>query len=126
MSKSARKLRARKRRGHRPTDLKTRIEDLHDAGPVVEQSQSMPVALWTERYKRIREAGRRLNETLVESIDSQGMRFSADLLGILRGDVFVLKDESEMTVVMDHAIHNYRPDGLNAVERMAKESPPED
>jgi hypothetical protein len=126
MSKSARKLHARKRRGNRPADLIARIAQLHDAGPAVGQFQGIPVAQWTEQYRRIREAGRRLSKTLAEHIDKEGLRFSAQLLGILHGGIFVLNDEEEMSVLFDHAIHNYRPDGLNAVERLAKQSPPED
>ena len=57
-------------------------------------------------------------------IDDQGLQFSAQHLGILHGDTFVLNDENEMIVVIDHAIHHYRPAGMNAIERLAKESPP--
>lgn len=126
MSKSAKKRRARNRRKNRPTDLKSRIEQLHGAGPVFEQSQGIPATQWSEQYQRIRGAGRRLNEALVESIDKEGMRFAAKSLGMLRGDVFVFDDEDEVSLMMDYAIYNYRPDGMNAIERMAKESPPDD
>jgi hypothetical protein len=126
MRKSRRKPGARKKSGQRPTNLQTRIEQLSGAGPVVAQFQDVPIGEWTERYRRIRKAGRGLSNTLVASIDGQGLRFSAELLGILHGDTFILNDENEMTVVVDHAIHNYRPDGMNAVERLVKQSPPEE
>jgi hypothetical protein len=82
------------------------------------------IDVWREQYSRVRAAGKRLNMHLPSLVPSEGLRFSAEHLGILRGDIFVFGSEDETAVLIDHAIYNYRQDGLTVIQRYARENPP--
>jgi len=75
-------------------------------------------------YKRFRQAGVRLNNKLVESLDGDTMKEGGRRLGILRKDILVFDTEDQASVLMDYCIYNMYTDGLNAVQRYLAESPP--
>ena len=76
------------------------------------------------KYKRFRQINRKLQNTLVEQLSRKAMGECGRKLGILKGDVFVLGNEDEMSILMDYCIYEYGENGQNAVSRYLAESPP--
>jgi hypothetical protein len=75
-------------------------------------------------YKRFRQAGLLLGNKLVKSLDGETMKEGGRRLGILRNDVLVFGSEGQTSVLMDYCIYNMYQDGMNAVQRYLRESPP--
>jgi len=76
------------------------------------------------RYKTFREINRKLNSILTKRLSRKAMGECGRKLGILKGDVFVLGNEDEISILMDYCIYNCRENGQNAVSRYLEESPP--
>jgi hypothetical protein len=76
------------------------------------------------RYQHWREVLIRVNSSLVKTLEKGVMDEGGDKLGIRHKGVLVFDREEEMPILMDYCVHDIRRDGLNAVERMLKESPP--
>lgn len=68
-------------------------------------------------YARIRHAQRELNSTLTKSLTKKAIVESAKRLGFWRKGRLSFETEDDSDVLMDFAIHDYRPGGKNAVER---------
>jgi len=81
-------------------------------------------ALLLDRYQLLRRAGRDLAHRLVKTLDHDAIDEAADRLGCLQGDTIVLDTEDTISVIMDFALYHVRQDGLNAVERHFRNSPP--
>jgi len=77
-----------------------------------------------DRYQSLRRAGREFNHRLVETLDRDAINEAADRLGCLQGDIVVLDTEDTISVIMDFALYHVRQDGLNAVDRHFRHSPP--
>jgi len=77
-------------------------------------------------YKSLRAKGTALNNVLAEMLSGPEIDAAAKELGMLRGKTINLETHDEICVLMDHAIHEMRRDGLNAVDRLLLENrPPE-
>ncbi len=73
------------------------------------------------RYRQLRIASKRLHHELIERLPDDALQECSRLLGVNRDGVLVLNSENESTVIMDYCIYDWRPDGLNAVERYVAE-----
>jgi hypothetical protein len=76
------------------------------------------------RYKRLREVGRNLNNILVERLPKAAIQECGKKLGLLKGHTFVLGSEDELSVLFDYCLYNYRQGGKNSIERYLEHSPP--
>jgi hypothetical protein len=81
-------------------------------------------ALFLDRYRSLRQAGRDFSHRLVETLDNDAIHEAADRLGCLQGDTIVLDTEDAIAVIMDFALYHVRQGGLNAVDRHFRNSPP--
>ncbi|AKU93686.1 hypothetical protein AKJ09_00350 [Labilithrix luteola] len=59
-----------------------------------------------------------VHAVLLKSLTPKAMEDSAKKLGLWRKGALSLQQEEELAVVTDYAIHHYRPDGKNTVERV--------
>ena len=75
-------------------------------------------------YRQLRQVGIQLNHKLVKTLSTETLKAGGRMLGFLRNETFVFDSEDETSVLMDFCIHNLRVDGLNAVQRYLKNSPP--
>jgi hypothetical protein len=76
------------------------------------------------RYRQIRAVARRLHDKeLFERLPKDAFPVCGKRLGILRGNTFVLNTMNEMGVLVDYCLYDYRPDGMNAIERYAAQAP---
>jgi hypothetical protein len=90
----------------------------------MEATTSQRRAELLDRYQSLRRAGRDLAHRLVETLDRDAIHEAADRLGCLQGDTVVLDTEDTISVIMDFALYHVRQDGLNAVDRHFRNSPP--
>ena len=65
-------------------------------------------------YRRFRQLGVRLNNTLVGTLSKETVLEGGRRLGILQNGKLVLDHEDQMSVLMDYCIHNVWVDGQNA------------
>jgi len=82
-------------------------------------------ARMVRRYKRLRKVGRRLNNSLVETLSREAIDWTARRLGLWQNGTLVLETRDETHVLMDHAIHACFEDSRNAVDRYIEAHPPE-
>jgi hypothetical protein len=75
-------------------------------------------------YRRLRQLGLQLNNTLVGTLSKETVLEGGRRLGILKDGKLVLDHEDQMSVVMDYCIHNVWVDGQNAIQRYREQSPP--
>jgi len=75
------------------------------------------------QYQRFRRVARRLNRSLVDSLDSEAIDEAGERLGILKRGVLIFDTEDMATVLMDYAIHHVYRDGRNAVARYLETHP---
>jgi hypothetical protein len=76
------------------------------------------------RYKQLPEAGLEQNNALIEELTKADFDEGGKDLGILKKNILVLDSEDEMAVLADYCLHDVRRDGLNAIERVLRGSPP--
>jgi hypothetical protein len=77
------------------------------------------------RYQTLRQVGRNLNNRMVEGLPKDAILKGGRNLGLLgRGNVLTLDSEDEMSVLMDHILHDDLRGGENFVQRSLAESPP--
>lgn len=69
------------------------------------------------RYRQLRAVQMDLHSTLMEQLPQNALRECGKTLGVFKDDILVLGSESEMAVLMDYSIYDYRWDGLNVIER---------
>ena len=74
------------------------------------------------RYKRMRSATRRMNNTLVD-LCGPYVEQASKALGVWVNGTIVMNID-QMPVLMDHAIYRYPQGGHNAIERLAAKHPP--
>lgn len=67
--------------------------------------------------ERISAARNVVYAALLKSLTRKAMEDSAKKLGFWRKGALSLRQEEELAIVTDFAIHHYRPDGRNTVER---------
>lgn len=80
-----------------------------------------------ERYKRIRQAGRKLNHKMLDIFFTrEAIEDSARLLGVLQGGTLAFDSEDEMSVFADFILHEYSLNGRKAVEIYREEIGGED
>lgn len=85
-----------------------------------------PTSTDVERYKRLRAAGRRLNNGLIRTVPRRAMDAVARALGILHQGVLVFDSEDVPAVLMDCCLHDWIDGGRNLIQRYAEEhAPPE-
>jgi hypothetical protein len=75
------------------------------------------------RYRRLREVGRAVNNTLVERLPRDVLDEGGETLGLLKGNKLILDSEDEIAVLMDFCIHDIRRAGLNAIDHLLVEAP---
>jgi hypothetical protein len=90
----------------------------------MEAMTSQQRAALLDRYQSLRRAGRDLNQRLVKTLDGDAIDEAADRLGCLQGNTIVVDTEDTISVIMDFALYQVKQDGLNAVERHFRHSPP--
>jgi len=68
------------------------------------------------RYKELRKIIVELqNDALLKYVSKKTLDVCGNKLGVMRNNTFVLDDMSQIGVVMDYCIYDYREGGLNAV-----------
>ncbi len=77
-----------------------------------------------ERYVRLREAGKRLNSEIVDTIPRRAMDDIGKALGILDGGTLIFGYEGMGDVFMDCCLYDWIRGGRNLVRKFAKENPP--
>jgi len=79
-----------------------------------------------ERYKRLRQIGRELNDKVLPNyLPRQAFETCAKKLGLWQRGTLVLEYEDEMSVLMDYCIHDFRPKAGNAVEQYIADANPD-
>lgn len=74
-----------------------------------------------ETYQQYRNAGRELNQKIMNQCLEPGViKASARLLGLAEGETIVFESDREPSVLMDFALHEYRVNNQNAIERYAE------
>lgn len=75
-----------------------------------------------KKYKKYRQAGVELHTQIMQTcLDEQAIPEATRLLGVRKGRNIILDDEDELPSVMDFALHDYRREGKNAVQRYQEE-----
>lgn len=98
---------------------------------------SPPKRLWTpprpiptpteadvERYKRLRLAGRRLNQRLTATVPRRAMEDIGRALDILRNGTLIFGSKHVTNVHMDCCLYDWMEGGRSLVRKFAEESPP--
>jgi hypothetical protein len=75
------------------------------------------------RYKRLREVGRKVADTLVKRLKKDVLDEGGQKLGILQKNVLVLDSEDELAVLMDFCLHDIRRQGRTTIEQFLAEAP---
>ncbi len=75
-------------------------------------------------YKRLRTAGRYLNQDLVRRLPKGTMLECAKKLGLRKGKSLSFQNEGEMPVLFDYCLYNHRRAGKNIIEKYLEDSPP--
>lgn len=75
------------------------------------------------RYRQLRTTQRELNRTLSHMLPDDAIPECGTRLGVYRDDALVFGAESEVSVLMDYCLYDYRWDGQNVIERYASETP---
>jgi len=75
-------------------------------------------------YKTLRSKGLELNKSLVELLSKEDIHTAARRLGVLHRNTLVLETEGDLSVLMDYALHDIFHDGLNAIGRYLRDTPP--
>ncbi len=79
-----------------------------------------------ERYRRLRQIGRKLNgEVLPKYLPRRAFETCAKKLGLWQRGTLVFESEDEMSVLMDYCIHDFRPKAGNAVEQYVANANPD-
>ena len=68
------------------------------------------------RYDQLRSASRDINERIVRVLTGDETQSAGERLGLVQEGTLIFSDESDMSVLMDHAIH-FRGEGPSAAER---------
>jgi hypothetical protein len=76
------------------------------------------------RYKKLRQAGVKLNVKLGKMVSRSEMDEGGKRLGILDGDVLLLDTEDEIAVLMDYCLHDVRRHGVTPIRRYLQSNPP--
>lgn len=78
-----------------------------------------------ERYKRMRQAGIKLNKILPNYFSNKILKRAANKFGMWHKDTLVMDDaDRDSPILMDYAIHDCYEDDENAVDRYAAKHPP--
>lgn len=77
------------------------------------------------RYQQFRSIQRSLNRPLLDRLPDNALRQCGTILGICRDNSLVFRSESEMSVLMDYCLYDYRWDGHNVIERYVSDTPTE-
>ena len=75
------------------------------------------------QYRRFRGAQKQLNSTLPKYLHKNAFQECGTTLGIYRDNTLVLGSESEMSVLMDYCVYDYRWDQHNVIERYVSQTP---
>ena len=75
------------------------------------------------RYRRLRAIQKDLNRTLPDKLPKHAIQECGTTLGIYKDDTLVFGSESEMSVLMDYCLYDYRWDGHNVIERYVSQTP---
>ena len=73
-------------------------------------------------YARLRPISFKFNNAIVKTLIGDEITAAARSLGMFHANTIVADSEVEMAVLMDHAIYEIRREGMNAVERYARDS----
>jgi hypothetical protein len=76
------------------------------------------------RYKKLRQVGLEQNKHLVEQLSREDMNAGGQKLGILKDNYLMLDTEDMVCVFIDYCLHDVRRQGVNAIERVLRDSPP--
>ena len=75
------------------------------------------------RYQQLRTLQKDLNRVLPYMLPKNALPKCGTLLGIYKDDTLVFGSESEMDVLMDYCLYDYRWDGHNVIERYVNQTP---
>lgn len=75
------------------------------------------------RYRQLRAMQRDLNRILPDMLPKNAIPECGTLLGVYKDNFLVLGSESEMSVLMDYCLYDYRWDVHNAIERYVSQTP---
>lgn len=75
------------------------------------------------RYRQLRAMQRDLNRILPAMLPGEAIPECGTLLGIHKDDTLILGSESEMFVLMDYCLYDYRWDGHNVIEKYVNQTP---
>jgi hypothetical protein len=93
---------------------------LSSPGPV-------PSAAEVAHYRRLREAGRRLSRSIIETIPGRVFDGIGEAIGVSKQEVVEMDSEAMIDIFTDCCFYDWIEDGVNTVERYAAdESPPAD
>lgn len=77
-----------------------------------------------ERYKRLRDIGRKYADSLTERVPRRGVRECGKRLGLWKDGMLVLEQDHEVSVLYDYCIYDWREGGNSVVEDRLAEAPP--
>jgi hypothetical protein len=93
-----------------------------------ERSLAMVVTDYAElvgQYKRYGRIVRKMHDALLKQIPKRAFEVCGRNLGLMEHGTLVFYDEYESHVLMDHCLYDYHDNGLSAVQRFLKQSPPD-
>jgi SEC-C motif-containing protein len=76
------------------------------------------------RYQELREVSKKLCTRMLKDLSSDALLEAARRLGLNQGETLVLGSEDELSILMEHALHDDWREGKNAIQRYLEESPP--
>ncbi len=75
-----------------------------------------------ERYKRLREVGKRLNVKLIKEFAGSAMKKCGKDLGMFKRGILVFNSDDETSILMDFCIHNHRVNKKTVIDQYLEKS----
>ncbi len=75
------------------------------------------------RYQQFRTLQKSLNGPLLEMLPKSALGKCGKVLGIYKNNILVFGSESEMSVLMEYCLYDYRWDGQNVIEKYVSQTP---
>jgi hypothetical protein len=99
-----------------------RLEMTND-GLIVLKETSSPTEEQLSLYRHLRSVQMGLNHVLTDTLPQDAVRECGMKLGIYRDNALIFGSQSEMDVLMDYCLYDYRWGGSNAIEKYASLTP---
>lgn len=84
----------------------------------------VPSAAEVAHYRRLREAGRRLNGRIIDTLPRRAMQGIGKAIGVFKRGALVFDSETVADIFTDCCFYDWVEDGANVVERYAADEPP--